>query len=379
MHTSFRPKNKLLHGPGPSNIAPRVLHAMAKPTIGHMDPDFVEFMEDLKQMLKSLLQTNNRLTFPISGPGTVGMETCFVNLVEPGDRVVVCVNGVFGGRMVDMVKRIGGVPLVFNTTWGKPIDPIELSAFLEEQSNQGALTILAFVHAETSTGALSDAEAICKLGKQFNALIIMDAVTSVAGVPVRMDEWGVDALYSGTQKCLSAPPGLSPASFNEQALAKINIRKSPVQSWFMDLSLVQQYWDQVGETARTYHHTAPINSLYALHETLIMIEEEGLPALFQRHLRTASILKNGLLELGFSYLVPDKSQMPQLHVVIPPNDILKQEASIRHRLLFEKNIEIGGGLGELAGKVWRIGLMGHSAREENVYQLLSAFNGIKRM
>jgi alanine-glyoxylate transaminase/serine-glyoxylate transaminase/serine-pyruvate transaminase len=344
-----------------------------------MDPDFVEFMEDLKQMLKALLQTNNRLTFPISGPGSVGMETSLVNLVEPGDRVVVCVNGVFGGRMVDIVRRIGGIPLVFNSAWGKPIDPIELTSFLEEHSKQGDVKTLAFVHAETSTGALSNAEEICKLGKQFNALIIMDAVTSVAGVPVKMDEWGVDALYSGTQKCLSAPPGLSPASFSEKAIAKINTRKSPVQSWFMDLSLVQKYWDQVGEAARTYHHTAPINTLYALHESLILIEEEGLSAVFQRHLRTAAILKNGLLELGFSYLVPDKYQMPQLHVVIPPKDLLKKEASIRHQLLSERNIEIGGGLGELAGQVWRIGLMGHSAREENVYQLLSAFNSFNRI
>lgn len=376
MHTSFEPKNKLLHGPGPSSVNPRTLQAMAKPTIGHLDPDFVAFMEELKLMLMSILQTNNRLTFPVSGPGSVGMETCFVNLVEPGDRVVVCVNGVFGRRMVENVKRIGATPLVFDTAWGMAINPEELSAFLQEQIKQGEIDVLAFVHAETSTGALSDAEAICQISQRFNALTIMDAVTSVAGVPVKMDAWGVDALYSGTQKCLSAPPGLSPVSFSDRALAKLNSRKTPVQSWFMDLSLVQHYWNQGGQAARTYHHTAPINLLYALHESIVLIEEEGLSAVWQRHLNTAASLKKGLLDLGFQYLVPEQSQMPQLHVVIPPASIIQNEAQIRHRLLAEMDIEIGGGLGELSGKVWRIGLMGHSAREDNVVQILKALKAI---
>ena len=302
---SFEPKERYLHGPGPSSVHPRTLQAMARPTIGHLDPEFVTFMEEVKELLKSILQTKNRLTFPVSGPGSVGMETCFVNLVEPGDRVVVCVNGVFGKRMVENVKRIGGVPLVLESAWGEAVHPARLREFLQAQKLHGDIKIVAFVHAETSTGALSDAAALCDIIREFGCLSIMDAVTSVAGAPIKMDEWGVDALYSGTQKCLSCPPGLSPVSFSEKALNKIHARKTPVQSWFMDLALVQKYWDQGGQTSRTYHHTAPINLLYALHESLVLFHQEGSEAVWKRHIDTADMLKKGLMELGFGYLVAE--------------------------------------------------------------------------
>lgn len=373
---SFTPRERLLHGPGPSGVHPRTLQALARPTIGHLDPEFVALMEEIKQLLKQILHTSNRLTFPVSGPGSVGMETCFVNLVERGDRVVVCVNGVFGLRMVENVKRAGGVPLVLSAPWGEPVDPVRLQAFLSEHSREGKIKAAAFVHAETSTGALSDAAALAKTIRDAGCLVIMDAVTSVGGVPVKMDEWGVDALYSGTQKCLSCPPGLSPVSFNERALQAVAERSEPVQSWFMDLSLVQKYWEVEGQAPRTYHHTAPVNMLYALHEALVLYFQEGEEAVFKRHRDAATALKTGLKSLGFTYLVPEAAQMPQLHVVIPPEKILREEAKVRARLLQDELIEIGGGLGELAGKVWRIGLMGHSARKENVAKLLDTLSKI---
>ena len=370
--TSFLPKEKLLHGPGPSSVHQRVLQAMARPTLGHLDPDFVNFMEEVKVLLKSVLHTENKLTFPVSGPGSVGMESCLVNLVEPGDRIVVCVNGVFGKRMVEIVKRIGCHPLVLNAPWGEGIQPAKLRACLESEKKNGGIKAVAFVHAETSTGALSDAAALAAVIREFNCLSIMDAVTSVGGCPMRIDEWGIDALYSGTQKCLSCPPGLSPVSFNEKAIRKLHSRKTPVQSWFMDLSLVEKYWGQEGSAARTYHHTAPINQLYALHEALVLWHEEGEQAVWKRHQETAAELKNGLRDLGFEYFVADEWQMPQLHVVMPPANILQKEAQVRQSLLQNDLIEVGGGLGELAGKVWRIGLMGHSARKENVTKILDA-------
>lgn len=376
---SFEPQERFLHGPGPSSVHPRILQAMARPTIGHLDPEFVGFMEEVKDMLKSILHTQNRLTFPVSGPGSVGMETCFVNLVEPGDRVVVCTNGVFGQRMVENVKRIGGIPLILETAWGEAVQPSRLKEFITEHNRHGAIKAVAFVHAETSTGALSDAAALCKVIHLFDCLIIMDAVTSVGGVPVNMDEWGVDALYSGSQKCLSCPPGLSPVSFNDKALAVVQVRKKPVQSWFMDLALVEKYWNQQGQGARTYHHTAPINLLYALHEALVLFHQEGEANVWQRHQEAAALLKEGLLDLGYTYLVPEAAQMPQLHVVIPPAHILQEEAQVRASLLKNQRIEIGGGLGALAGKVWRIGLMGHAARIENVDRLLSTLAAYSEM
>ena len=373
---SFEPQTRFLHGPGPSSVHPRILQAMARPTIGHLDPEFVMFMEEVKALLKSILKTSNRLTFPVSGPGSVGMETCFVNLVEPGDSVVICANGVFGQRMMENVKRIRGIPLVMETPWGHAIDPEQLRDFMREHARHCDIKTVAFVHAETSTGALSDAEAICEVIREFNCLSIMDAVTSVGGVPVKMDEWGVDALYSGSQKCLSCPPGLSPVSFSDKALGKVNGRKTLVQSWFMDLGLVQKYWDHPGQSARTYHHTAPVNLLYALHESLVLFHQEGEAAVWQRHQEMSARLKDGLKEQGFQYLVPESAQMPQLHVVIPPPHILVKEAQVRADLLKTERLEIGGGLGTLAGKVWRIGLMGHSARPENVEKILDTLKSV---
>jgi alanine-glyoxylate transaminase/serine-glyoxylate transaminase/serine-pyruvate transaminase len=374
---SFEPQERFLHGPGPSGVHPRTLQAMARPTIGHLDPQFVSFMDEVKELLKTILHTQNRLTFPVSGPGSVGMETCFVNLIEPGDRVVVCVNGVFGLRMVENVKRAGGIPHILETPWGQAVQPARLHAFLKEQSQQGKIEVVAFVHAETSTGALSDAAALCNIIHDEGCLSIVDAVTSVGGVPIRMDEWNIDALYSGTQKCLSCPPGLSPVSFSERALKKIEARKTPVQSWFMDLSLVQKYWNVQDQLPRTYHHTAPINLLYALHESLVLFFQEGETNVWKRHQETAAALKKGLTELGYRYLVPDAMQMPQLHVVIPPAHILPNEAKVRAALLNDHHIEVGGGLGELAGKVWRIGLMGHSARMGNVEKILTTLKQIQ--
>jgi len=373
---TFKPQHRHLHGPGPSTVHQRVLQAMAQPTIGHLDPEFVHFMEEVKTQLRTILHTQNTLTFPVSGPGSVGMETCFVNLIEPNDRVVVCVNGVFGQRMVENVKRIGAQPLIHQTDWGKAIQPESLKTFLEEQSQQGPIKAVAFVHAETSTGALSDAQALCKLIQKHNSLIIMDAVTSVGGVPINIDQWGVDAVYSGTQKCLSCPPGLSPVSFSDRAIQTTLTRQTPVQSWFMDLSLVQKYWDKNGQNSRTYHHTAPINLLYALHESLVLFQEEGEEAVWKRHRENAALLKNGLNELGFEYLVPEAAQMPQLHVVIPPASIRAQEAQVRATLLKDLRLEIGGGMGELAGKVWRVGLMGNSSQEPNVQRILDALTKV---
>jgi alanine-glyoxylate transaminase/serine-glyoxylate transaminase/serine-pyruvate transaminase len=372
---SFEPKEKLLHGPGPSSIHPRTLQALAKPTIGHLDPEFIGFMEEIKELLKSILHTNNRLTFPVSGPGSLGMETCFVNLVEPGERVLVCVNGIFGMRMVENVKRVGGIPLVLETPWGEAVQPENLRNFILDQTKEGKISVCALVHAETSTGVLSDAAALCQIIRNHtDSLIIMDAVTSVAGVPVYMDDWGVDALYFGTQKCLSCPPGLSPLSLNERALNKVKCRNKLVQSWFMDLVLVEKYWDAGAGFTRTYHHTAPINLLYALHEALLLFFEEGEESVWKRHQVTAQKLKEGLKNRGFDYLVNEKEQMPQLHVVVPPSSILAKEAEIRAALLRDESLEIGGGLGIFFGKVWRIGLMGNSARIENVDKILQAID-----
>jgi len=373
---SYVPNKKFLHGPGPSNVHPRVLQAMANPTIGHLDPEFISFMEEVKDLLKLTFQTNNRLTFPVSGPGSLGMETCLANLIAPDDRVVICVNGVFGQRMVENVKRIGGIPIVLQVQWGKAIDPHLLQEFLQQQITDDPIKAVAFVHAETSTGALSDAKSLCEIIHNFKCLSIVDAVTSVAGLPVKVDEWKVDAIYSGTQKCLSCPPGLSPVSFSENALNIVNSRKTPVQSWFMDISLVQSYWNQSGGNARTYHHTAPVNLLYALHESLVMYHQEGQEAVWKRHQDNALLLKIGLQKLGFEYLVPEESQMPQLHVVIPPKNLIETEAKIRASLLRDYKIEIGGGLGELSGKVWRIGLMGHSSHKENIKHVIESLEMI---
>ncbi|MDD5390531.1 MAG: alanine--glyoxylate aminotransferase family protein [Gallionellaceae bacterium] len=367
--SSFQPPRRILMGPGPSDVPLRILDAMARPTIGHLDPAFQDMMEQTKTLLRYAFQTENKLTFPVSGPGSVGMETCFVNLVEPGDKVIVCVNGVFGGRMLENVKRAGGLPLLVEDAWGRAVDPNKVEAAF--QANPDA-KILAFVHAETSTGAQSDAAALAAIARKFGALTIMDCVTSLGGTPVLLDQWGIDAAYSGSQKCLSCTPGLSPVSFSEAAIAKVRARKTPVQSWFMDLNLVLGYWS--GECKRTYHHTAPINPLYGLHEALVILAEEGLEAAWARHRAMHEILKTGLVGMGLSFVVPENERLPQLNSVALPAGI--DDAAARARLLKEFNLEIGAGLGALAGKIWRIGLMGASARRENVELCLKALTTV---
>lgn len=366
---SFQPPRRTLMGPGPSDVPQRILDAMARPTIGHLDPAFTDMMEQTKTLLRYAFQTGNKLTFPVSGPGSVGMETCFVNLVEPGDKVIVCINGVFGGRMLENVRRSGGVPVVVEDAWGRAVDPAKVEAAFA--SNPDA-RVLAFVHAETSTGAQSDAAALAAIARRHGALTIMDCVTSLGGTPVLVDEWGIDAAYSGSQKCLSCTPGLSPVTFSERAIDKVKGRKSPVQSWFMDLNLVLGYWS--GEGKRTYHHTAPINPLYGLHESLVMLAEEGIENAWARHRAMHEALKAGLEQLGLAFVVPEAERLPQLNSVTIPAGV--DDAAARGRLLNEFNLEVGAGLGALAGKIWRIGLMGASARRENVDYCLKALAAV---
>ncbi len=366
---SFQPPRRTLMGPGPSDVPQRILDAMARPTIGHLDPAFTTMMEETKTLLRYAFQTENKLTFPVSGPGSVGMESCFVNLVEPGDKVIVCVNGVFGGRMVENVKRTGGVPVIVEDAWGAPVDPAKVEAAFA--ANPDA-KIFAFVHAETSTGALSDAAALAAIARRHGALTIMDCVTSLGGVPVLIDEWGIDAAYSGSQKCLSCTPGISPVTFGERAIAKVKARKTPVQSWFMDLNLVLGYWS--GEGKRTYHHTAPINPLYGLHEALVMLAEEGLKNAWARHRSMHDKLRDGLEAMGIQFVVDEAARLPQLNSVYIPDGV--DDAAARTRLINEFNLEIGAGLGALAGKIWRIGLMGYSAKQENVDYCLKAVKAV---
>ena len=366
--TSFNPPLRTLMGPGPSDVPQRVLDAMARPTIGHLDPAFVAMMEELKILLRYAFQTENELTFPISAPGSVGMETCFVNLVEPGDKVIVCVNGVFGGRMVENVKRCGATPIIIQDAWGEPVDPNKVAdAF---KANPG-VKILAFVHAETSTGVQSDAKTLAALARAHGALSIVDAVTSLGGTPLKVDEWGLDAVYSGSQKCLSCTPGLSPVSFSPRAVEVMKNRKTPCHSWFMDLNLVLGYWSSA---KRTYHHTAPVNALYGLHESLVMLQEEGLENSWARHQRNHEALRDGLQKIGISYLVTEANRLPQLNAVRVPDGV--DDVGTRRRLLEEYNLEIGGGLGDLAGKVWRIGLMGYASRAENVKRCLAVLGEV---
>jgi len=366
---SFNPPVRTLMGPGPSDVHPRVLEALSRPTIGHLDPLFVGMMEEVKALLQYAFQTDNQLTMPVSAPGSAGMETCFVNLVEPGDKVIVCQNGVFGGRMKENVERCGGLPVMVKDQWGRAVDPQKLEDALK--ANPDA-KIVSFVHAETSTGAQSDAKALIKLAHKHDCLTIVDAVTSLGGTPVKVDVWGIDAIYSGTQKCLSCVPGISPVSFNERAEEKIRNRSGKVQSWFMDLNLVMGYWGSGSK--RAYHHTAPVNALYALHESLLMLKAEGLENAWKRHQRNHLALRAGLEALGLTFIVPEDERLPQLNAVSIPNGV--DDAQVRGRLLNEYNLEIGAGLGALAGKVWRIGLMGHASRAENILLCVAALEAV---
>ena len=367
--SSFHPTARTLMGPGPSDVNPRILEALSRPTIGHLDPEFVGMMEEVKAMLQYAFQTSNELTLPVSAPGSAGMETCFANLVEPGDKVIVCRNGVFGMRMTENVERCGGEAITIDDEWGRPVDPDKLRDTLKQHPDA---KIVAFVHAETSTGARSDAKTLCAIARNAGCLTIVDAVTSLGGIELRVDDWGIDAIYSGTQKCLSCVPGLSPVSFNDRAIEKIKNRESKVQSWFMDLNLVMGYWG--GGAKRAYHHTAPVNSLYALHEALVLLQDEGLEAAWARHHRNHLALRAGLESFGMDFVVDEDYRLPQLNSVMIPKG--HDDAAVRQQLLNEFNLEIGAGLGDLAGKVWRIGLMGYASNPANVITCLSALEAV---
>ncbi len=367
--SAFHPPLRTLMGPGPSDVPPRILEALGRPTIGHLDPTFVDLMDEVKALLQYVMQTENALTMPISAPGSAGMEACFVNLVEPGDKVIVCQNGVFGGRMKENVERCGAQPILVQDAWGSPVDPQKVEDALIAHPDA---SVLAFVHAETSTGAQSDAKTLVELAHRHNCLTIVDAVTSLAGTPLKVDEWEIDAVYSGSQKCLSCVPGISPVSFSERAQHKISNRTHKVQSWFLDMNLIMGYWGQ--GTRRAYHHTAPVNAMYALHEALLMVREEGLENAWARHQHNHLALKAGLEAMGIRFIVDEAHRLPQLNAVAIPEGV--DDAAVRNRLLNEHHLEVGAGLGDLAGKVWRIGLMGYSSRIENITRCLAALDGV---
>jgi len=364
---SFSPPKIRLMGPGPSEVSERVRAAMARPTIGHLDPAFIKLMDEIRTLLRYAMRTENDLTFPVSAPGSAGMETCLINLLEPGDTAIVCINGVFGGRMKQVVERSNAKAIIVEDEWGAPVSPEKVEKALKENPKT---KVVAFVHAETSTGALSDAKTICRIAKDHGVLTVVDAVTSLAGVALDVDGWNIDAVYAGSQKCLSCPPGLSPISMSKAAIACIKARKTPVQSWFLDLSLVADYWQ--GDGARAYHHTAPVNSMYALHESLLMLKEEGLEQSWARHRDNSRLLQDGLSKLGFEFLVAQQHRLPQLVSVHIP-DFVDNEAQTRRYFRDEFSLEIGAGLGPLAGKVWRIGLMGASSHRSNIDACLDAF------
>jgi alanine-glyoxylate transaminase/serine-glyoxylate transaminase/serine-pyruvate transaminase len=351
-------------GPGPSDIYPRVLEAMAKPTIGHLDPEFIKLMDRIKALLQDTFLTKNEAAILLSGPGSLGMETCFANLVEPGDKVVVCVNGFFGGRLKDTAERHGAEVITVEFDWGKPV---EIDAVEKVLRSNMKIKILAFVHAETSTGVLNDAESLSSLAAKYGCLNIVDAVTSLGCVPVRVDDWEMDAVYSCSQKGLSCPAGLSPVSFGSKAMDVVKNRKTKIHNWFLDLNLLMNYWS--GEK-RAYHHTAPANAYYGMYEALNILHEEGLEHSWKRHRENYENLKNGLEGLGLEYLVDEQYRIPNLNAVRIPTGT--DDVAIRKRLLNEFNLEIGAGLGPLAGKIWRIGLMGYSSNVKNVTYCINA-------
>lgn len=363
----FEPPARHLMGPGPSDVAPSVLQAMSRPLIGHLDPSFVKLMDEVKAMLRQVFYTQNEMTFPVSGTGSAGMEFCFVNLIEPGDGVIIGVNGVFGTRMCDVAERCGAHVTRVEASWGSIITPEQIAKALRQTPRT---RLVAIVHAETSTGALTPVDEISKLAHEAGALFLLDTVTSLGGCPVYVDEWGVDAVYSGTQKCLSCPPGLSPVSFSPRALEVASNRKSKVQSWYLDVNLLSSYWGQ----ERVYHHTAPIAMNYALHEALRLVLQEGLENRWKRHQLNHNLLKRGLAELGLEIVSQNGHQLWQLNAVGVPAGV--DEIAVRKRLLADYQIEVGAGLGPLKGKIWRIGLMGETSKKENVDLVLSALKAI---
>ncbi len=365
---AFQSPDRLLMGAGPSRVHEDVLNAMSQTTIGHLDPAMVAMMDELKDMLRYVFQTGNAMTFPVSGPGSLGMETCVNNIVEPGDKVIIAINGVFGTRMAEVTRRAGAEVIVTEDDWGTAVDPNKVEDAVKANPD---VKVVGFVHAETSTGALSDAATLCRLAKDAGAMSIVDTVTSLGGVPVNIDVWGADAVYSGTQKCLSCPPGLSPVTFSDQAVQKTLDRETPVQSWLLDLSLVAAYWQGDAKSgARTYHHTAPVNALMGLHEALRRVVQEGLENVWARHKATSEIIVAGMEEMGFSMLVDADIRLPELLTILLPEGI--DDGAVRGKLLDDHKIEISAGLGPFAGKLWRIGVMGEGARPENAEKVLSA-------
>ena len=355
-------------GPGPSNVAPSVLKALSMPLLGHLDPVFVKMMDEIKAMLRAVFLTKNEMTFPVSGTGSAGMEFCFVNLIEPGDEVVVGVNGVFGGRMAEVAERCGAKVTKVEAPWGQIIEAGRIAEAVRGRTPK----VVAVVHAETSTGALTPVEEISKIAHDAGALFLLDTVTSLGGCPVRLDDWQVDAVYSGTQKCLSCPPGLSPVSLSARALEVATKRSRKVQSWYLDVNLLASYWGQ----ERVYHHTAPISMNYALHEALRLVLVEGLENRWKRHQQNHELLKKGLADLGLSIASQQGHQLWQLNAVTVPEGV--DEAAVRKALLTEYGIEVGAGLGPLKGKIWRIGLMGETSSPENVNRCLEAFRKLLR-
>lgn len=369
MARSFHPPVRTLMGPGPSDVNPRVLEAMGRPTIGHLDPEFIRLMDEVKELLQYAFKTKNALTLPVSAPGSAGMEAAFVNLLERGDKAIVCHNGAFGGRMKENVERCGATAVMVADDWGKPVDLHKVEEALKSHPDA---KVLAFVHAETSTGVRSDAKSLCALAASYEVLSLVDAVTSLGGVELDVDGWGVDAIYSGSQKCLSCVPGLSPVSFSQKAVEVIRTRDTKVQSWFLDMNLIMDYWG--GTTKRSYHHTAPINALYGLHESLVILAEEGLENAWQRHQYHHNAFAAGIEAMGLGFIVAPEYRLPQLNAVTVPAGI--DEAAVRSALLSNYGLEIGSGLGSLAGKVWRIGLMGFACNQKNVLQCLSALESV---
>lgn len=364
--TALNMPTRLLLGPGPSMVDPRILSAMITPIVGHLDPLFINLMDQIKTMLQSVFITKNQLTIPISGTGSAGMEAAIANLIEPNDNVLICINGYFGERLAEMARRYRANVNTIRVPWGKVFNPDDIKQAIKNKKYK----VVAIVHAETSTGVLQPLEEIINAVHEQDGLIIVDAVTSLGGIPLFVDDWGIDVCYSGTQKCLSSPPGLSPITFGPRAVDCLLKRDTPVSSWYLDLSLVQKYWGQ----ERTYHHTAPISANYALFESLLLVLEEGLEARWKRHIKNAEFLWDGLKDLGLECLVEKTIRLPSLTTIRIPKGI--DDLTVRRRLLNEFNIEIAGGLGDFKGQVWRIGLMGYSSNQTNIAILLDALRKI---